>query len=112
MNSASPKTFSAHPIQAALASAGSFAVGAALPLIVTAIVPEELLIYLYHCSTVVSSRASRRVGRARWGRGPCSGGDPGHVLGRAGHGDYGRRRGALRDRGLRRPLAVLFLLIL
>ena len=40
------KTFSAHPIQAALASAGSFAVGAALPLIVTAIVPEGLLIYL------------------------------------------------------------------
>jgi VIT1/CCC1 family predicted Fe2+/Mn2+ transporter len=40
------KTFSARPIQAALASAGSFAVGAALPLIVTAIVPEGLLIYL------------------------------------------------------------------
>jgi VIT1/CCC1 family predicted Fe2+/Mn2+ transporter len=40
------KTFSARPIQAALASAGSFAVGAALPLIVTAIVPEGLLICL------------------------------------------------------------------
>ena len=40
------KTLSARPIQAALASAGSFAVGAAMPLLVTAIVPEGLLIYL------------------------------------------------------------------
>jgi VIT1/CCC1 family predicted Fe2+/Mn2+ transporter len=36
--------FSARPIQAALASAGSFAVGAALPLLVTAIAPEARLI--------------------------------------------------------------------
>jgi VIT1/CCC1 family predicted Fe2+/Mn2+ transporter len=40
------KTLSARPIQAALASAGSFAVGAAMPLLVIAIVPEESLIYL------------------------------------------------------------------
>jgi vacuolar iron transporter family protein len=40
------KTLSARPIQAALASAGSFAVGAAMPLLVTAIVPEASLIYL------------------------------------------------------------------
>jgi vacuolar iron transporter family protein len=40
------KTLSARPIQAALASAGSFAVGAVMPLLVTAIVPEESLIYL------------------------------------------------------------------
>jgi VIT1/CCC1 family predicted Fe2+/Mn2+ transporter len=37
-------TFSARPIQAALASAGSFAVGAAMPLLVTAIAPEAGLI--------------------------------------------------------------------
>jgi vacuolar iron transporter family protein len=36
----------ARPIQAALASAGSFAVGAVLPLIVTAIAPEAVLIPL------------------------------------------------------------------
>ena len=36
----------ARPIQAALASAGSFAVGATMPLLVTAIVPEASLIYL------------------------------------------------------------------
>jgi VIT1/CCC1 family predicted Fe2+/Mn2+ transporter len=38
------KTLSARPIQAALASAGSFAVGAALPLAVTAVAPEAHLI--------------------------------------------------------------------
>ena len=40
------KTLSARPVQAALASAASFAVGAALPLLVTAIVPEARIIYL------------------------------------------------------------------
>jgi|SRR5689334_972136 len=40
------ETLTARPIQAALASAGSFAVGAAMPLLVTAIVPEASLIYL------------------------------------------------------------------
>jgi VIT1/CCC1 family predicted Fe2+/Mn2+ transporter len=37
---------SARPIQAALASAGSFAVGAAMPLLVTALAPESSLIPL------------------------------------------------------------------
>ena len=40
------ETLSARPIQAALASAGSFAVGAAMPLLVTAIAPEASLISL------------------------------------------------------------------
>ena len=40
------ETFRARPIQAALASAGSFAVGAAMPLLVTALVPEASLIPL------------------------------------------------------------------
>ena len=35
-----------HPVQAALASAASFGVGAALPLAVTALAPESILIYL------------------------------------------------------------------
>lgn len=39
-------TSTPHPIQAALASAASFAVGAALPLAVTAMAPERILIYL------------------------------------------------------------------
>ena len=40
------ETLRARPIQAALASAGSFAVGGAMPLIVTALAPEASLIYL------------------------------------------------------------------
>ena len=40
------KTLSARPIQAALASAGSFAAGAAMPILVTAIAPEASLIPL------------------------------------------------------------------
>jgi VIT1/CCC1 family predicted Fe2+/Mn2+ transporter len=40
------KTLEPHPVQAALASAGSFAVGAAMPLLVTALVPESNLIPL------------------------------------------------------------------
>ncbi|MGZ5651275.1 MAG: VIT1/CCC1 transporter family protein [Usitatibacter sp.] len=40
------ETLSARPIQAALASAASFAVGAALPLLVTALGPESMLIPL------------------------------------------------------------------
>jgi len=40
------KALRARPIQAALASAGSFAVGAAMPLLVTVIVPQKSLIYL------------------------------------------------------------------
>jgi vacuolar iron transporter family protein len=45
-NSASPITLSARPIQAALVSAGSFAVGAALPLLVAAVVAVARLIPL------------------------------------------------------------------
>jgi VIT1/CCC1 family predicted Fe2+/Mn2+ transporter len=44
----------ARPIQAALASAGSFAVGATMPLLVTAIVPEASLIYLVFGTSLVS----------------------------------------------------------
>jgi len=40
------ETLSARPMQAALASAASFAVGAAMPLSVTAIAPEAVLIFL------------------------------------------------------------------
>jgi VIT1/CCC1 family predicted Fe2+/Mn2+ transporter len=40
------KTLRARPMQAALASAGSFAVGAAMPLLVTAMAPAASVIYL------------------------------------------------------------------
>lgn len=40
------EAFSAYPLQAALASAGSFAVGAAMPLLVTVFAPESILLPL------------------------------------------------------------------
>jgi VIT1/CCC1 family predicted Fe2+/Mn2+ transporter len=46
-------TLSARPIQAALASAGSFAVGAVMPLVVTAIAPEAGLIALVSGSSLL-----------------------------------------------------------
>src|ERR1700719_1016495 len=47
------ETLSARPIQAALASAGSFAVGAAMPLLVTLIAPEPALIPLVSGTSLV-----------------------------------------------------------
>jgi vacuolar iron transporter family protein len=47
------KTLSARPIQAALASAGSFAVGAAMPLLVTAVAPKAVLIPLVSGTSLV-----------------------------------------------------------
>ncbi|HTP60948.1 MAG TPA: VIT family protein [Burkholderiales bacterium] len=44
--------FRARPIQAALASAASFAVGAALPLLVTALVPGWILIPAVSCASL------------------------------------------------------------
>ncbi|MEO8028620.1 MAG: VIT family protein [Bryobacteraceae bacterium] len=46
-------TLSARPIQAALASAGSFAVGATLPILVTAIAPDAALILLVSSTSLV-----------------------------------------------------------
>jgi VIT1/CCC1 family predicted Fe2+/Mn2+ transporter len=48
-----PGTFRARPVQAALASAGSFAVGAAMPLLVTAIIPQAALIPLVAGTSLV-----------------------------------------------------------
>jgi VIT1/CCC1 family predicted Fe2+/Mn2+ transporter len=47
------ETLRARPIQAAMASAGSFAVGAALPLLVTAITPTAGLIFLVSGTSLV-----------------------------------------------------------
>ena len=63
------ESFSARPIQAALASAGSFAVGAALPLMVTAVTPEPLLIPLVSGTSLLflalSGGLAARAGGAR-----------------------------------------------
>ena len=45
--------FSARPVQAALASAGTFAVGAAMPLLTVVIVPDALLVPLVAATSLV-----------------------------------------------------------
>jgi VIT1/CCC1 family predicted Fe2+/Mn2+ transporter len=47
------ETLSARPIQAAFTSAGSFAVGAAMPLLVTALAPEASLIVLVPATSLL-----------------------------------------------------------
>ena len=101
------ETLSARPIQAALASAGSFAVGAAMPLLVTAIAPEASLIPLVSGTSLVFlallGGLAARAGGAR-----CDGGrNARHVLGCAGHGADRRRRGPVRNRGVRGPTRTM-----
>jgi VIT1/CCC1 family predicted Fe2+/Mn2+ transporter len=63
------ETLSARPIQAALASAGSFAVGAAMPLLTAALVPETALIPVVSGTSLVFlallGGLAARVGGAR-----------------------------------------------
>ncbi len=47
------ETTSAHPLQAALASAGAFAVGAVIPLLVTLLLPNEILLPALVVSTLL-----------------------------------------------------------
>ena len=47
------ETLRARPVQAALASAASFAVGSAMPLVVTALAPEALLITLVATTSLI-----------------------------------------------------------
>jgi VIT1/CCC1 family predicted Fe2+/Mn2+ transporter len=87
----------ARPIQAALASAGSFAVGAALPLVVTALSPETSLIILVAATSLlflaVLGALAARVG----GAAQCY---TRHLLGCACHGSNRRCRGFIRNSGV------------
>jgi vacuolar iron transporter family protein len=47
------KTLRARPIQAAMASAAAFAVGAAMPLLVTVLTPEAVLLYAVSATSLV-----------------------------------------------------------
>lgn len=65
------ETLSARPVQAALASAGTFAVGAALPLLVVLAVPASALVWTVSASSLVflallGSVAARAGGSAVW----------------------------------------------
>ena len=91
------ETLSARPIQAAFASAGSFAVGAAMPLLVTALAPEASLITFVSGTSLLFlallGALAARVGGAR----VMAGRNARHVLGCAGHGADRRRRGLVRN---------------
>jgi VIT1/CCC1 family predicted Fe2+/Mn2+ transporter len=80
------ESLSARPVQAALASAASFAAGALLPLAVVALVPGP----------AGRPRGPGRRRRRLGGRMAC------HLLGCARHGAHGRRRLAVRS-GLKQP---------
>jgi vacuolar iron transporter family protein len=92
----------ARPIQAACASAGSFAVGAAMPLLVTATVPAWSLIVLVPATSLLFLALFGCFGCGR-GRGGCDGGrNTRHVLGCFGHGANCRRRGLVRNNSVSR----------
>ena len=97
------ETLRARPIQAAFASAASFAVGAAMPLLVTALAPEASLIILVSRNFTVLPRAFGCVGRARGRRECYVERNTRHVLGCTRHGDHRRRRGLVRNRCVRGP---------
>ena len=67
------EVFAARPLQAALSSAGSFALGALLPVAVAALVPEAQIARWVTASTLVLLTAlgavAAKVGGARMGRG-------------------------------------------
>ena len=90
--------FSARPIQAALASAGSFAVGAAMPLVVTAIAPEAGLIPLVSGTSLLFLALLGGLAARAGGAGVTAGRNTRHVLGCSGHGGDRRRRGTVRNR--------------
>jgi vacuolar iron transporter family protein len=90
------ETFRARQIQAALASAGSFAVGAAMPLLVAALAPAAGLIPLVSGTSGIP-RAARRAGRTRGWRRSNDGRNTGHVLGCTCHGADRRGRGTVRN---------------
>ena len=64
-------TLSARPVQAAFASAGTFAVGAALPLLLVLVVPLSALVWTVSCSSLVflallGALAARAGGSPVW----------------------------------------------
>ena len=90
------ETLRARPIQAALASAGSFAVGAAMPLAVTALAPVAALIPLVSGTSLAFLALLGGLAARRWRR-SYDGERNGHVLGRTSDGADCRRRGGVRN---------------
>ena len=92
----------ARPLQAALASAASFAVGAALPVLAVALAPRALLVPVMVATTLVLLAGLGALAARVGGASALDGRGTGHVLGGGRHGRHGGGRDALRCRGLRR----------
>ena len=90
------KTQRARPLQAALASAGSFAIGAGLPLLVTAMVPERTLIYLVSGTSLVFLALLGGVAAQVGGASIATGAMRVTFWGALAMAHHDRRRGALR----------------
>ena len=92
------ETLRARPIQAAWASAGSFAIGAVLPLLVTALAPEAGLIPLVAGTSLLFLALLGGLAAHAGGARVMTGANPRHLLGCARHGDHRGRRMAVRNR--------------
>jgi VIT1/CCC1 family predicted Fe2+/Mn2+ transporter len=92
----------ARPVQAALTSASTFAVGAALPLSMVLLMPRPALVAGVSIASLVFSWPARR-NRCAGRRGECWQGHPArHLLGRVGDGVDCGHRSDLRDGRLKR----------
>ena len=97
----------ARPIQAALTSAATFAVGAAMPLSMVVLMPPTCSGHGRINRLASVSRSSGGSRRPR-GRCECDEGDiAGHLLGRARHGADGRDRCAVRNRCMTTVVALV-----
>ena len=96
------ETLRARPIQAAFASALSFAVGAAMPLLTSTFAPERSLILACPRNFTAVPRAFGCVGCGRGRRRSGRGRNTRDVLGRTGHGADRRRWRLVRDGRLKR----------
>ena len=87
---------SARPVQAALASAGTFALGAVMPLLTAVVVPGTYLIPIVAGTSLVFLTLLGRYGCVRWWRKRDERRCTCHILGGTGDGTDRRRRGAVR----------------
>ena len=94
----------ARPVQAALTSAASFAVGAALPLAVAVVSPASSLLYAVAGSALVFFGIARGRGCTHRRRGDGGGCLACDLLGGTGHGDYGRGGRVVWGAGVRAPV--------
>jgi len=86
------ETVTAHPIQAALVSAVTFAAGAVIPLIIALLAPASQISVVIAATTLVALAVLGGLGASAGGAGIVKGAVARHVLGRTCHGRNCSRR--------------------